>query len=636
VSVLTITVTNPILRLDAYKKGYPENLDQAETPIPTQSTTKSTKSTGRTIAMATGLMIFTITISRILGFVREMLLMAYFGQGALTDVYKQSFLIPDSLYFLIAGGALSSAFIPVFTKYMTEGNKKEAWKTFSIVVCTVFLATTVFVIICEIFAVPLSRLVSPGFSLLPEQIRQMAYLTRIVLPAQGFFFLGGLMMGSLYSHNKFLAPAFGPLIYTICIIAGGLISAHFHPAQLKYLHSPEVVNAMHVWKDPHASAHAKDLVKPIVEHALRVGTPAVSGYSWGALIGALIGNFFVQLVAIRRIGMVFKPSLHFAHPGAKRVFALMLPVILGLSLPQVDQIIIKFFGSMLISGSITALDNANRLMQVPYGVLGTSFGIALFPTLSALAAQRLWGDYRLQISKGIRRVLFMALPASVLLMVLAIPAVRLVILHGKLITTQDISVTALTLIMFSIGIFGWCMQAIIARGFYALQDTKTVVITGTIMTVIFVLLNIGFIKSLPDPRAVWWAPAALALITSFAAVSQAFVLLWLLKGRIGGINGRQIASSTGKMFLACGAMAMVTVPIYHIIERLPKFASIMNNPHASEFHRVAATGGELVIVSTVGLIVYALISRLLKLEELDNARTMILGRFGRRKSAETA
>lgn len=570
-------------------------------------------------------MILTVGLARVLGFVRESLLMYYFGQGALTDVYKQSFVIPDTLYFLIAGGALSSAFIPVFTKYLTEGNEEDAWKTFSVVACFSLLITTIFIIIGEIFSVPLARLISPGFK--PVQIEHVAYLTRIVLPAQAFFFLGGLMMGTLYSRNRYLAPACGPLIYTAAIIAGGLITAKVHARELQYLHRPEVIEAMRIYfksTDPQQIAMVSDTVK----QAMEMGTRAVSGYSWGALIGAFVGNFCVQLIAMRRAGARFIISLNIHHEGVKRVFALMLPVILGLSLPQVDVQLNKYFATLLSTGSVTALDNANRLMQVPYGVLGMAFAIALFPTLSALAAKQLWGDFRYQISQGIRRVVFMALPASVLLMVLAVPSVRLVFQHGRLMTAQDTQVTALTLILFCAGIFAWCIQAVVARGFYSLHDTKTVVITGTIMTALFVGMSVGYVRMLPDPRNTWWSPAGLALITSIAATLHAFVLMWLLRGRIGGINGRQIAVAFGKMALACGTMALVTVPIYLKIERSSAFQSILAS--SREMRIMGATALEIAVVTVIGLVVYALVTRALRLEELGQAVAMFKGKFTRR------
>ncbi len=583
--------------------------------------------------MATGIMIITVGLSRLLGFVRESLLIAYFGQGALTDVYKQAFIIPDMLYFLIAGGALSSAFIPVFTQYLSEDNETDAWKTFSVVTCIALSVTVVFVILGEIFAVPLSKLVSPGF-ILDEQTRQMASLTRIILPAQAFFFVGGLMMGTLYSKNKFFAPAFGPLVYTLGIIGGGLITAHMHPNELRYLQSPEVIAAMKTFATAKSASALSPEVRATVEQALRVGTPVVSGYSWGALIGAFVGNFLIQFLAVRKIGFKFNISFDTSHPGARKVFALMLPVILGLSLPQVDVQLNKYFATLLRTGSVTALDNANRLMQVPYGVLGTAFAIALFPTISTLAAKGLWPEYREQVSLGIRRVVFMALPASVLMMILAVPCVRIVFQHGKLVTSQDTQITALALVFFCTGIFAWCMQAIIARGFYALHDTKTVVITGTIMTVLFVGMSVGFIHSLSNPKGTLWAPAGLALITSIAAVLHAFVLLWILRKRVNGINGRQIAISFGKMFVASAALAVVALPAYFFFENWGVTASIIYSPATGEKMRVLVTAMEIGIVGTLGLTTYVAVAKALRMSELETAIDMFRGKLRRRARSQ--
>lgn len=596
-------------------------MDDLTSIHPVEGKSKSSKSTGRVVAKATGLMIVTIFLSRILGFVRESLLIYFFGRGALTDIYKQSFIIPDVLYFLIAGGALSSAFIPVFTKYLAEGNEEDAWKTFSIIACIALIAAAFFIGIAEIYSVPFSRVLSPGFR--PEQVQQMAYLTRIILPAQVFFFLGGLMMGTLYSRNHFLAPAFGPLIYNIGIIGGGLISAKMHAADLRYLSRPEIVNAMHIYFSSHSTpaqiaavTHAYD-----IHHLLVIGTRAVSGYSWGALVGAFIGNFVFQIIAMRKIGVRFKFSLDITHPGVKQVFILMLPVILGLSLPQVDVQVNKYFGTLLGEGAVTALDNANRLMQVPYGVFGQAFATALFPTLSALAAKKLWSDYRSQLSQGIRGIVFMTLPTSVLMMVLSVPIIRLVFEHGRLVTAQDTWITAFTLILYCIGVFAWSMQAVIARGYYAMHDSVTVVVTGTIMTVVFVLMNTAYIHTAWAHTAL--APGGLALTTTIAAILHTFVLMWLLRNRIGGIDGRHILTSTSKMFLASCVMALAAGAVYW---GLANWRDIIMMP------KMISTMIELVFAGTIGIAAYGLTAKALKMEEMDYALSMFGRRFRRSKS----
>ena len=582
------------------------------------------KSTGRVVAAATGLMIVTILLSRLLGFVRESVLLYYFGRGALTDIYKQSFIIPDMLYFLIAGGALSSAFIPVFTRYMAEGKEEDAWKTFSVIACAALLVAIIFIVAGEIFAVPLSRLLSPGFK--PEQVREMAYLTRIILPAQAFFFLGGLMMGTLYSRNHFLAPALGPLIYNVGIIAGGLITAHFHRADLQYISSPEIVRALHIYFSPNATpAELAAVARTVdVSHVLRVGTRVVSGYSWGALVGAFVGNFCIQLLAMKKLGMRFIPSFNVRHEGVKKVFLLMLPVIFGLSLPQVDVQVNKYFGTLLAVGAVTALDNANRLMQVPYGVFGQAFGTAVFPALSTLAAKSLWDEYRAQLSQGIRGIVFLTLPASVLMMVLAVPIVRLVFEHGKLVTPHDTYVTAVALVLYCAGVFVWSMQAVVARGFYALHDTLTVVISGTVATILFIIMNLIFVRSSWAKLAV--APAGLALTTTLAASAHTGLLMWLLSRRIGGIDGRRITVSIGKMLLASAVMAAFTYYAYAGIQSMASFGQLM---HTS---KVGGTGLLLLVAGGLGTIVYAAVSYLLKIEELQYAISMFKGKFRKKAS----
>jgi len=567
-------------------------------------------------------------ISRLLGFVREALLIMYFGRSGLTDIYKLSFTIPDFLYFLIAGGALSSAFIPVFTRYMTEGKEEDAWKVFSTVACTFLSFAALLIVAGWVFAEPLCRKVAWGLAGRPEAIKQLAYLTRIVLPGQVFFFLGGLMMGALYSRNKFLSPAFGPLIYNVAIILGGLITAHLYAADIRYLSEQPIRDALHVYFDPKSTpAQIAELSRTVdIGHLLKIGTRAVSGYSWGALIGAFVGNFCLQVISMRRIGMKFVPSFNVSHPGVKKVFALMLPVILGLSLPMVDTIINRCFGNLLAEGTVTALDNANRLMLVPYGVFGQAFATAVFPTLSALATQKLWNEYRSQLSQSLRGIVFLTLPASVLIMVLAIPIIRFVFQHGKLFTHKDTLITAVPLILYCAGVMVWSMQAIIARAYYSLQDTVTVVVSGTIATAVFVLMNYGFIHS-PWARA-WYAPGGLALTTTIAVVIHTFILISILRRRLGGIDGRRLLSSISKMLLASGVMAAVTGAGCFYLENSHRFQSIV---HRGTIGWVT-TGGEIIALSGIGLLFYCGLAKLLKLPELDYATSMFRNRF-RRKSA---
>lgn len=463
------------------------------------------RSTTKTVTKAAGIMMAAILVSRILGLVREMVIANQFGGGGDVSAYRMAFVLPDTLYFLLSSGALSSAFIPVFTEYWTKGEREEAWKVFSVIGTFIFLVLGGMILLCEIFARQIMPIVAMGFAKEhPELLEQTIVLTRIVLPSQMFFFMGGLIIATLYSRQHFLAPAVGPIIYNIFIIAGGVLLA---------------------------------------------ATAGVAGLTWGALVGAFVGNFLLQWFVVRKMGVQFKPSLNLRHPGVVKVGKLALPVILGLSLPYVDVIVNHWFAAFLQEGAVAALGFANRLMQVPLGVFGQAAAVAFFPTLAAQAARKEMGELRRSVSFGLRGILLLTVPSSVLMIVLSKPIVTMLFQHGKF-TPAEGSLAASALVFYAIGIAGWSGQAVITRGFYALQDTVVPVVTGTISTIIFVPLNWILMQPMGHN--------GLALATSISATLNMVALLEILRRRLGGINGRQVLQSFVKVTLssvAAGAVA---------------------------------------------------------------------------------
>jgi putative peptidoglycan lipid II flippase len=445
-----------------------------------------------------------ILTSRVLGLVRDRVIAHQFGQARLTDIYNAAFTIPDLLFFLIAGGALSSAFIPVFTEYVATGREKEAWRIFSVVASVMTLVVLGFILLGEIFTPTLVIWTNPGYA--QAKVAATVPLTRILLPAQLCFFLGGLMMGTLNARHHFVAPGLGPVIYNACIILGGLFLTH------------------------------------------RLG---VAGLCWGALTGAILGNLVLQWIMVRRTGGYFLPSslrAYWRHPGVLQVWRLMLPVILGLALPQVSTIVNKMFASALGDGPQSALMNANRLMQVPLGIFAQATAIAIFPTLAAQAARKEIGALRRTANFGIRSILFLTVPSSLLMVVLALPIVQL-ILHGGLFGPREAQMAASALIYYAIGIFAWSAHSIISRGFYALQDSRTPVIVGTGVTLIFIPLNWILMR--------WMSFQGLALATSIAATIHMLTMLALLRLRLHGIEGGRLLSSVGRIVAASVLTAFV-------------------------------------------------------------------------------
>jgi len=521
-------------------------------------------STAKTVTKAAGIMMAAIFASRILGLVREMVIANQFGAGGLVDAYGVAFQLPDLLYFLLSSGALSSAFIPVFTEYWTKGEEDEAWKVFSVIGTLILLVLTTLIVICEIFAESFVPLVAPGFAHEHRNLLPLAvFLTRIVLPAQLFFFIGGLIIATLYSRKHFIGPALGPIIYNIFIIIGGVFLA---------------------------------------------GRLGVSSLTWGALVGAFVGNFVLQVIVVRRLGIKFKASLNVRHPGVVKVGKLALPVMLGLSLPYVDVIVNRGFGSLLGVGAVAALLYSNRLMQVPLGVFAQASAVALFPTLAEQAARKETAQLRATVNFGLRGTLLLTVPSSVLMMVLATPIVRMLFQHGKF-TAADAPYVGYTLVFYSIGIAAWAGQAIVTRGFYALQDTVVPVVTGTLVTFIFVPMNWLLMKPL--------GCGGLALATSVAAILHVLALTEILRRRLGGINGGLIVKSFGKVVfssLAAGAVAWV---VFRLVGQY------------IDVNRSLGALIGVVVAGTPAVLVYVGMVALLKVDEAAQIWKLVTSRFRR-------
>lgn len=457
------------------------------------------------VAKAGAIMMISLLLSRVLGIVREMVMNWRFGQTPETDAYRLSFQIPDLMFFLVAGGALSSAFIPVFSEYLHTNRERDAWRVFSAVTTLMSLIVGGFIVVAWIFAVPLARMVAPG---VPESsIPLIATMSRVILPAQFAFFIGGLMMGTLYARQVFHVPGLGPNIYNLGIIFGALVLA-------------------------------------------QVVVPGVMGMSWGALLGATIGSFVLPALMMRRLGSPFRPTLDLSHPGVKKVFRLMAPVVLGLSLPGVFPLITQYFATFYEeTGLNSALANANQLMQAPLGVFGQSLALAAFPALAQFYAQGRMDLFRDQTVRTLRTVLYLSIPVSAVLIAVPESLVRALFEHGKF-TPEDTRRTALCLAMYAVGVAGWCLQPVLMRAFFALHRTVAPVVLGTLATLVFILLSQWFLAArLPY--------AYLPLAGSASAYVLVGLLLAYLAKSAGGLDVRAVLGTMAKALAAAAAAASV-------------------------------------------------------------------------------
>ncbi len=391
-------------------------------------------------------MMATVLLSRVLGVARDAIISHYFGRGPQTDAYNAAFTVPDLLFYLLQSGALSSTIVPILTEFRQQGKDKAADKTVSTVASAIFVFIGLLICVMWINARPLTVWLNPGFD--DARIALAVPLTRVLLPAQMFFFLGGLMMGVLYSRKQFLIPALGPVIYNSGIIVGGVVLRH--------------------WLGIH-------------------------GLVWGAIAGAFVGNFFIPFVAVKRLGVYLRPCFELTNPSVMKVWRMLLPIGLGVSLPNIDQIVNKAFSSYLGPGDTTAIMNAYRLMLLPIGVFAQAMALAVFPTLSLQAAEKNLLAMRKTMNQSLRNILFLTVPASALMFLLAEPIITLLLQSGKY-THADTLVTAAALRSLSLGIFAWSCQSLLTRGFYALQNSKIPVISGAIVSVIFVAMNYAVVR----------------------------------------------------------------------------------------------------------------------------------------------
>lgn len=445
------------------------------------------------VGLAGTIMMIGIGSSRLLGIFREMVISWRFGQNALTSAYTLSFQIPELVFYLAAGGALSSAFIPVFSEYLHTDREDEAWHVFSSVVSLMSLVLGGVIVLLWVFARPLAPLVAPGET--PQNLDYIAQMSRIVLPAQFAFLIGALMIGTLYARQSFKIASLAPNLYNLGIIGGAL------------------------------------LIAPIV-------TPQVAGMSWGALVGALVGNLVLPLWAMHRLGSRYRFQLDFRHPGVKKVFKLMAPVILGLSLPGVFPIILRFFGSMYqIAPLPSAIYLSNQFMQAPIGVFGQSMALAAFPALTQFFAQGRMDAYRVQVAASLRAVVYLSVAPAMLMIVVPEAIVGALMQHGRF-HAANTEMTALCLRMFAIGIPAWCMHPTLMRSYFAIQQTFKPILLGTITSVLFVAMAAGvYFGGLG-----YWA---LPLTASVAAYLMVGLLLANLRGSVGPIDVGSVVRTVG-------------------------------------------------------------------------------------------
>jgi putative peptidoglycan lipid II flippase len=415
-------------------------------------------------------------VSRVLGFVRDFLIARIFGAGLLTDAFFVAFKIPNLLRRLFAEGAFSQAFVPILGEYKNRSGMAETKSLIDAISTVLFLALVLAAALGMAAAPIIVYISAPGFAAEPEKFALTVQMLRITFPYILFISLVALSAGILNTWNKFSVPAVTPTLLNVAFIVGTLFFAD--------------------WFDP-----------PVVVLA------------WAVFIGGAL-QLAYQIPFLARLGLLPRWRLDFSHPGLRRILLLMLPAAFGVSVSQVSIVLNQIFASFLPTGSISWLYYADRLMELPAGVLGVAVGTILLPSLSKYHASANTVEYSRLLDWGLRITVLLAVPAAAALAVLALPFVAMLFHYGRF-TAEDAWMTRQALVAYSLGLVGLILVKILAPGFYARQNVATPVKIGVVTLIATQAMNLLFVGTLRH--------AGLALAIGLGACLNAGLLYLFLR-----------------------------------------------------------------------------------------------------------
>lgn len=475
---------------------------------------ESTASANRQIARAAGTVMLAFVIGQAAGLARSILVANTFGITHDLDAFVAANRVSETLFNLVAGGALGSAFIPTFTAFLAKDERKSAWRLAAALANLVVLTLSLLAALAAIFAPQIARYaLAPGLAKDPRLFALTVDLLRIQLVSTVLFGLGGLLVGILNSHQVFLIPALTPAMYQFGLIFG------------------------------------------VLALAPRMG---IYGLAWGVVIGSAL-YLLVQipgLMKLPNVGRRWIPSLGLDNPSVREVIFLMGPRLFGVAIVQLNFWVNTWLASQMSAGSVSAVTYGFMLMLMAQAVIAQSVATAMMPTLAAQYALGRLSDVRSSLAASLRGVLFLSLPASVGLMLLREPIIALLYQRGNF-DARSTQLVAWALLWYAAGLVGHCVMEILARAFYSLHDTKTPVLVGMLAMSLNVVFSFTF--SALFTQIGWMPHGGLALANSLATALEAVTLFLLMRRRLKGIEARNVANGFGQAVVATLAMSLALI-----------------------------------------------------------------------------
>ena len=449
-----------------------------------------------------------LIFGQLAGLVRGILVARAFGASPELDAFVYSNRVCETLFLLVAGGALGSTFLPAFTGLLAKDDRDSAWKLASSLANTVTLTLSLLAVLVAVFAPQVVRYaLAPGLYQNPQLFALTISLLRIQLISAVLFGLGGLSVGILNAHQVFLMPALTPAMYQLGIIFGAVVLA------------PSM---------------------------------GIYGLAWGVVIGAAF-YLLIQIPALLKQKGTYTPALSLDNPNTRQVILLMGPRLLGVAVVQLNFWVNNILASTMEGGSAASLSYGFSLMLMAQAAIAQSVAIAAMPTFSAQHALGKIDEMRASLAASLRGILLMAVPASVGLIILREPLISFLYQRGKF-DEHDVQLTAWALLWYAAGLVGHSIMEVLTRAFYAQQDTKTPVVIGTIAMGLNVIFSIAFSRYFAQIG--WFPLGGLALANSLATALEATALLVFMRKRLNGIEGKSIADGAWRILLSALGMGI--------------------------------------------------------------------------------
>jgi putative peptidoglycan lipid II flippase len=531
------------------------------------------------IARSAGVVSIAIALSRVTGLLREAVMSRLFGASVspIYDAFLIGFRIPNLTRDLFAEGALSSAFVPVFTRYLTTKSKAEARELYNLVATTLIVVVGSLCVLGMIFSPQLVELFASKFHRIPGKFELAVSLTRIMFPFLLLVALAAQAMGVLNATGQFGIPAMASTFFNLGSVFFGLL--------------------LGFWLGPY------------------LGIQPIFGMAYGVVIGGALQLAF-QAPSLLSKGFAFRPQLSVVHEGLRNVMRLMGPAILGNASVQINVLVNTNFATgitahgLAINGPVVWLNNAFRFMQLPLGLFGVAIASATLPSISRSAAARDMEQFRTTLSHSIALTLLFSVPSACGLIILGRSMIAVVYQGGKF-PVSDTNQTALALTCYAIGLAGYSAIKVLAPAFYALNDARVP------MLVSIVSIGVNYAMASTMINLAGLGHAGLALSTSAVALFGFFVLLIVMSRRIHGIHGAALWDSFWKICVATAVMGAACYGSSHGL-------------HAALGDKVRVHLLDVAVSIPLALVVFYASARWLKIAELDEARQALLGPLARR------